>query len=131
MALFSGNIDDLRTLYTNQLRHLLSTEEQIMDALPKMVDSATDMQLKNALQTHLQETKVHRQRVNEILKNLTCDDNNSKSCSVTDELIDTGETVVKSARTRPSAMPRSLPLRRKSNTLKLLLMVLLVTGRTF
>jgi ferritin-like metal-binding protein YciE len=98
MALFSGNIDDLRTLYTNQLRHLLSTEEQIIDALPKMVDSATDMQLKNALQTHLQETKVHWKRLDEILKNLTGDSDNSKTCSVTDELIDTGETVVKSAK---------------------------------
>jgi ferritin-like metal-binding protein YciE len=97
MALFSGNIDDLRSLYTNQLRLLLSTEKQIIDALPKMVDAATDVQLKHALQTHLQETEAQKLRLDEILHDLTGDDDD-KDCDVTDELISAGETIVKAAK---------------------------------
>jgi ferritin-like metal-binding protein YciE len=96
MALFAGNIDDLRSLYTTELRRLLSTEEQIVDALPKMIDAATDTQLKEALQTHLQETKVQRQRLEGILNNLT-GDTDSKKCGVTDELISAGEKTIKAA----------------------------------
>jgi len=97
MGLFSGNIDDLRSLYTNQLRLLLSTEEQIIDALPKMIEAATDVQLKQALQTHLQETEAQKARLDGILNDLIGDDND-KDCDVTDELISAGEKIVKTAK---------------------------------
>jgi ferritin-like metal-binding protein YciE len=97
MALFSGNIEDLRTLYTNQLRHLLSTEEQIIKALPKMIEAATDTQLKQALEIHFRETELQKQRLDGILADLTGDDKD-KDCDVTDELISAGETVIKAAK---------------------------------
>jgi ferritin-like metal-binding protein YciE len=97
MALFGGNIEDLRSLYTMQVRHLLSTEEQIVDALPKMIDAATDTQLKQALQTHLRETETHLQRLEGILEDLTGDDD-EKKCSVTSALISAGEHTIKSAK---------------------------------
>jgi ferritin-like metal-binding protein YciE len=96
MALFSGNIDDLRALYTRQLRSLLSTEEQITKGLPKMIDAATDVELKKGLQTHLGETKQHVERLNTILKDLT-GDADDKKCSVTAELISAGESTIKAA----------------------------------
>jgi ferritin-like metal-binding protein YciE len=65
---FSANLQTLRELYVNQLRMLVSTEQQIIEALPKMIEKATDTQLQQAFQSHLQETKVHAQRLNEILK---------------------------------------------------------------
>jgi ferritin-like metal-binding protein YciE len=67
MKLFSANLDSLRDLYRNQLRMLLSTEQQIIEALPKMIEKATDIQLKQAFQSHLQETHVHVTRVQQIL----------------------------------------------------------------
>ncbi|HVW78062.1 MAG TPA: ferritin-like domain-containing protein [Alloacidobacterium sp.] len=97
MALFSGNIDDLRSLYTTQLHHLLSTEEQIIDALPKMIDAATDSQLKEGLTKHLRETKGHKERLDRMLTNLT-GKANSKTCDVTKELISSGETVIKASK---------------------------------
>lgn len=45
MKLFSANVDSLRDLYHNQLRMLLSTEQQIIEALPTMIEKATDIQL--------------------------------------------------------------------------------------
>ena len=67
MKFFSGNIESLRELYVNELRTLLSAEQQITEALPKMIQKATDVQLKQALQSHLQETQVHVTRLEQIL----------------------------------------------------------------
>jgi ferritin-like metal-binding protein YciE len=67
MKFFSANIDSLRELYINQLRSLLSTEQQITEALPKMIEKATDPELKQAFQTHLKETQTHVSRLEQIL----------------------------------------------------------------
>jgi len=67
MKFFSANLDSLRDLYRNQLRMLLSTEQQIVEALPTMIEKATDVQLKQAFQSHLQETNVHVTRLQQIL----------------------------------------------------------------
>lgn len=67
MKFFSANIDSLRELYINQLRSLLSTEQQITEALPKMIQKATDPELKQAFQTHLKETQTHVSRLEQIL----------------------------------------------------------------
>ncbi len=96
MALFAGNIDDLRSLYTTQLRYLRSTEEQIIKALPKVIENSTDPELKQGLQTHLQETEGHARRLDTILQDLTGDDDDKK-CSVTAALISAGETTIKAA----------------------------------
>jgi ferritin-like metal-binding protein YciE len=96
MALFTGSIDDLATLYTNQLRFMLSTEEQIIEALPKMITAASDQQLKDALQSHLQETELHADRLEDILSQISSDVD-SKKCAVTAALISAGDTIVKAA----------------------------------
>ncbi|HEY0794584.1 MAG TPA: DUF892 family protein [Acidisarcina sp.] len=94
MALFGGSIENLSSLYTTQLRFLLSTEEQIVEALPDMIAAASDSQLKDALQSHLQETEIHAERLEDILSELT-GDVDSKKCAVTAALIAAGETTVK------------------------------------
>ncbi|HEY0760405.1 MAG TPA: DUF892 family protein [Acidisarcina sp.] len=96
MALFAGNIDDLTSLYTKQLRFLLSTEEQIIDALPTMIEQASDQQIKAALQSHLQETEIHAERVEDILSDLS-GDVDSKKCAATAALITAGMDMVKAA----------------------------------
>jgi ferritin-like metal-binding protein YciE len=71
MGLITPNdFPSLRELYTAQLRYLLSTENQIVDGLPKMIDKAEEPQLKQAFQSHLQETRVHVQRVQRLLGDL-------------------------------------------------------------
>jgi ferritin-like metal-binding protein YciE len=67
MKVFSANLDNLRKLYVNQLQMLLSTEQQITEALPKMIEKATDVQLRQAFQSHLQETRTHVTRLEQIL----------------------------------------------------------------
>lgn len=96
MKFFSANLDSLRKLYVDQLQQLHSAETQITEALPTMIQSATEPQLKNALQTHLQETKGHVARLEQILNDAkgSVDSKKSKGMAA---LIAEGEDVIKDA----------------------------------
>jgi ferritin-like metal-binding protein YciE len=61
-----------------------------------MIDAATEPQLKNALQTHLQETRGHVARLEEIL-NQAKGSVDSKKCKGIAALIAEGEDIIKDA----------------------------------
>jgi ferritin-like metal-binding protein YciE len=96
MKFISANLGSLRELYINQLQVLLSAEQQITEALPKMVEKATDNQLKNAFETHLQETEEHVSRLEQILGENEGDAKTIK-CKVVAALIDEAEDMIKDA----------------------------------
>ncbi|MBV8630576.1 MAG: ferritin-like domain-containing protein [Silvibacterium sp.] len=93
MKFFSANIDSLRELYVNQLKSMLSAERQITDALPKMIDKSTDTQLRQAFQSHLQETEGHVQRLEQILSE-AADDTDDIKCKVLDSMVDEAESMI-------------------------------------
>ncbi|HSK46263.1 MAG TPA: DUF892 family protein [Candidatus Binatia bacterium] len=96
MKLFSADLDSLRDLYRNQLRMLLSTEQQIVGALPTMIEKATDIQLKQAFQSHLKETRVHVTRVEQILREELREAAPIK-CKVLSALVSEAEDMIKDA----------------------------------
>jgi len=96
MKVFSANLDNLRKLYINQLQMLLSTENQIVEALPKMIDKSTDVQLRQAFQSHLQETRMQAQRLEQIL-NETAGEAKDVKCKVLAALVTETEDMVKDA----------------------------------
>ena len=96
MKLFSADLDSLRDLYRNQLRMLLSTEQQITEALPTMIEKATDVQLKQAFQSHLQETRVHVTRLQNILREELREAEPIK-CKVLSALVSEAEDMIKDA----------------------------------
>ena len=96
MKFFSANLETLRELYINQIRMLLSTEQQITEALPKMIEKATDTQLKQAFQSHLQETHVHVTRLLEILQ-AEKQDVEALKCKVLPALVAEAEDMIKDA----------------------------------
>jgi len=63
-------IQSLRELYIDELRDLYSAEAQILEALPKMVAAAKASELKQAFSEHLEQTRVHRERLDLIFKQL-------------------------------------------------------------
>lgn len=93
MKFFSDNLDSLRDLYINELRQLHSAETQITEALPKMIDAATDPSLKQALQTHLQETEGHVSRL-EMILNQAEGEIKDKKCKTIASLIDEGDDLI-------------------------------------
>jgi ferritin-like metal-binding protein YciE len=68
MGLFTKDIKTMNDLFVNQLQDIYYAEKQLVKALPKMADKATDQQLKQGFLTHLEETKTHVQRLEEVFK---------------------------------------------------------------
>jgi len=93
MKFLSENLEDLREVYVNELKKMLSMEQQITEALPKMIDKATDTQLKQAFQSHLQETEQHVTRVEEMLRACT-DDTDTVKCKVLATLVSEAEDTI-------------------------------------
>ena len=56
-------IDSLEKLYVHELKDLYSAENQILDALPRMIENASDSELKKALEAHRRETEEHVARI--------------------------------------------------------------------
>ena len=89
-----NNIKDFRSLYTLQVRYLLSTENQIVKGLQSMIENTTDDQLKQAFQTHLQETQGHVSRLEQIIAEINDGDVDDKKDPIITALIGSGENIV-------------------------------------
>jgi ferritin-like metal-binding protein YciE len=63
-------VNSLQELYTEQLRDLYDAENQIIKALPEMIDAATSPDLKDALNEHLQITKTQATRLEQIFEQM-------------------------------------------------------------
>jgi ferritin-like metal-binding protein YciE len=96
MRLLSADIDTLHKLYIRQLEVMLSAEQQIVEALPTMIEKATDTQLKQAFRSHLQETVDHVTRLEDILEEET-DETKTVKAKVLSALILEAEDLVKDA----------------------------------
>lgn len=72
---------DLRDLLVHEIMDLYSAEEQIIEALPKMIDKACNIELKEALATHLEITRLQKDRLDRIKTVMTGekDDENKDS----------------------------------------------------
>jgi ferritin-like metal-binding protein YciE len=60
-------LNSITDVMGDQLGDLRSAEMQLMDALPKLANAATDSELKAAFENHLEETKGHFRRLQEII----------------------------------------------------------------
>ena len=60
----------LKDVLQEQLEDLHSAETQLIAALPKMAQAASNEELRSAFQNHLGETKDHVQRLEEIFGQL-------------------------------------------------------------
>ncbi len=63
-------VESIEDLFLDELKDLYSAEKQITKALPKLVKAASDQGLSAAFDSHLQETKGHVERLEEIFQKL-------------------------------------------------------------
>jgi ferritin-like metal-binding protein YciE len=68
MGLFTKDIKTMDDLFLHQLQDIYYAEKQLVKALPKMAEKATDKLLKQGFLTHLDETKTHVQRLEQVFK---------------------------------------------------------------
>jgi ferritin-like metal-binding protein YciE len=79
MGLITPNdFPSLQALYTAQLRYLLSTETQIVKGLSDMIEHADDTQLKQAFESHLQESEIHVSRLKQLIGDVDNDVDDKK-----------------------------------------------------
>jgi len=68
MGLFSKDIQTMNDLFVHQLRDVYYAENQIVKNLPKMIEKATDPKLKEGFRTHLEQTRNHVTRLEQVFK---------------------------------------------------------------
>ncbi len=93
MALFSMKLENLQQLFVKELRDLYDAEQQITDALPKLVEAANSPELKNALQEHLAVTEQQISRLDKIFEMLS-EDQTGETCKGMKGLLKEGDDIV-------------------------------------
>src|SRR5258708_10398835 len=68
MGLFTKDVKTMNDLLVHTLEDIYYDEKQLVKALAKMAEKATDKQLKQGFLTHLDETKTHVQRLERVFK---------------------------------------------------------------
>ena len=68
MGLFTRDIKTMNDLFVHQLQDIYYAEKQLVWALPKMAEKAANSQLKQGFLTHLDETKTHVRRLEQVFQ---------------------------------------------------------------
>jgi ferritin-like metal-binding protein YciE len=84
-----SRLSSLQVLLNHEIKDLYNAENQLLKALPKMAKAATDPSLQEAFHTHLEETKVHVERLEEIAKLLETTPK-GKVCKAMEGLVEEG-----------------------------------------
>lgn len=63
-------VESLNELFVEQLRDLYDAENQLIKALPKMAQGANSDELRQGFEEHLEQTKGHAQRIEQIFEQL-------------------------------------------------------------
>jgi ferritin-like metal-binding protein YciE len=85
--------NQLRELYVEELRDLYSAEKQLVKALPKMAKAATSSDLRSGFEEHLEQTKGHVSRLEQIFDSLDAKPN-GKTCKGMEGLIKEGSEMI-------------------------------------
>ncbi len=86
-------LNSLQDLLVAQLQDLYDAENQLVEALPKMAKTAASKQLKSAFESHLEETKNHVQRLEQVFK-LLGKPAKGKTCQAMKGLVKEGSEMI-------------------------------------
>jgi ferritin-like metal-binding protein YciE len=81
-------------LFELELKDLYSAEKQLTKALPKMAKAATNEDLKQAFQMHLEETEGQIERLEQIFKQLNVSYSRVEKCKAMEGLIEEGQEIM-------------------------------------
>lgn len=85
--------ENLKKLYVDELKDLFSAENQLLKALPKMAKAASSDELRIGFEKHLEQTKGHVQRLEEIFESLD-ESPKGKKCVGMEGLVKEGSEVM-------------------------------------
>ena len=84
----------LRDLYIDELRDIYSAETQLVKALPKMAKAATSDELRSGFEEHLEQTRGHVSRLEQIFEDLD-EKPSGKKCAGMEGLVKEGGEMIK------------------------------------
>ena len=85
--------NSLHDLYVMELKDLYDGENRIIKALPKMAEAASSPELRSAFQEHLEQTRRHVERLEQIFQKLD-ESPKGQKCKGLEGIIDEGEDVM-------------------------------------
>ena len=88
-----SKLTDLKKLLEHDVKDLYSAETQLVKALPKMAKAASSPELKEAFESHLEETKDHVERLKQAAELLGCKPG-GQACKAMKGLIEEGEETI-------------------------------------
>lgn len=91
-----SNMESLEDLMQDELKDIYDAEKQLTKALPKLAKKASNEQLREALEQHLQETEGHIERLDEVFELLGVPAR-GKRCEGMKHLIDEGNDMISDA----------------------------------
>jgi ferritin-like metal-binding protein YciE len=91
-----ADLESLNDLLQDELKDIYDAEKQLTKALPKLAKKATSPELKDALETHLEETQEHIQRLEEAFDQLGMPAR-GKKCEGMQHLIAEGSEMISEA----------------------------------
>jgi ferritin-like metal-binding protein YciE len=97
----------LKELYVDELRDIYSAENQLTKALPKMAKAATSDDLRSGFEEHLEQTKGHVKRLEEIFENLG-EKPTGKKCKGMEGLIEEGKEMIEEGELEGEALDAGL-----------------------
>lgn len=80
-------INTLQDLYIEELRDIYNAENQLVKALPKVAEAASSEELRSAIEDHLDQTKEHVERLEQIFESLG-ESAKGKKCKAMEGLIE-------------------------------------------
>jgi ferritin-like metal-binding protein YciE len=106
MGIFNEEFHSLEDLFHHELKDLYDAEHRMLDALPQMVEKASNSSLKQAFEHHLRQTEKHVERLEAMFEHLGVDPERVK-CDGMAGLVKEGSAVV-SADGDPDAIDAGL-----------------------
>jgi ferritin-like metal-binding protein YciE len=83
----------LLELFTDEIKDIYWAEKHLTKALPKMEKAATSEELKEAFATHLEQTQVHVERLEQVFELLE-EKPQAKKCDAMEGLVQEGESII-------------------------------------
>ena len=91
----------LNDLFHETLKDIYYAERQILKALPKMARAASSDQLRNAFETHREQTQTHVERLQHVFE-IIGQAPRGKTCPAIDGIIEEGEEIISAFQGTPA-----------------------------
>ena len=94
-------MQSLNDLFVHTLSDVYSAEVQLTKALPKMAEAATETKLAEGFRQHLEETKGHIERLDQVIRALDDVEMENVTCVAMEGLIKEGEEIIQEVEEGP------------------------------